>query len=335
MDDVKEVIRDLLDQAGEVRNRDVVAALDGEITRQGVHHHLSAMVASGELERIGLGRATRYQRAVLAQRSYDTAGLAEDQVWRDLAADVDVLGGLDEVAGGLVSYIFTEMVNNAIDHSESQTVVVRVREEDDYLVVDVDDRGVGIFTKVAGGMGTDSVLEAAQRLTQGKFTTAPDEHSGEGIFFSSRAAHVFVIEADGIRLVVDNERDDWSLGEVPPREGTLIRFFVDPSRARPIADVFREFTDEEFRFDRTTTVVRLFEAGTRFVSRSEARRLASGLEEFDRVVLDFEGVTDVGQGFADELFRVWAGAHPGKELEPVNMSEPVQFMVDRSRSPSR
>lgn len=180
-------------------------------------------------------------------------------------------------------------------------------------------------------MGTDSMLEAAQRLTQGKFTTAPDEHTGEGIFFSSRAAHVFAVEADGIRLIVDNERGDWSLGEVPARQGTLIRFLVDPSRARSIADVFREFTDDEFRFDRTVTVVHLFEIGTRFVSRSEARRLASGLAEFDRVVLDFEGVTDIGRGFADELFRVWVGAHPGKDLESVNMSEPVAFMIERSR----
>jgi len=30
-----------------------------------------------------------------------------------------------------------------------------------------------------------------------------------------------------------------------------------------------------------------------------------GLEKFEMVVLDFKGVQMVGQGFADEVFRVW------------------------------
>lgn len=57
--------------------------------------------------------------------------------------------------------------------------------------------------------------------------------------------------------------------------------------------------------------MKLFEHGTQFVSRSEARRLMHGLKKFKKVTLDFRGVKGVGQGFADEVFRVWPAAHRG------------------------
>jgi uncharacterized protein (DUF1330 family) len=82
----------------------------------------------------------------------------------------------------------------------------------------------------------------------------------------------------------------------------------------------------------TIRPVRLFELGTRFISRSEARRLVSGLDRFREVILDFEGVESVGQGFADEVFRVWAPAHPDVTITTVNMSEPVAFMVSRAKA---
>lgn len=79
------------------------------------------------------------------------------------------------------------------------------------------------------------------------------------------------------------------------------------------------------------TTITLFAIGTAFVSRSEAKRLVRGLERFREVVLDFEGVRLVGQGFADEVFRVWSSAHPEVRLVPVGMNEPVAFMVERAR----
>lgn len=45
--------------------------------------------------------------------------------------------------------------------------------------------------------------------------------------------------------------------------------------------------------------------------------------------VDFAGVTDVGQGFVDELLRVWPRTHPGKAVNPVNMNAAVEFMVKR------
>jgi hypothetical protein len=111
---------------------------------------------------------------------------------------------------------------------------------------------------------------------------------------------------------------------------TRARVELDPANARDLAEVFGEYT-EDFEFSRTRTIVRLFAIGTEFVSRSEAKRLVRGLERFREVVIDFEGVALVGQGFADEVFRVWSTAHPEVRLIPVGMEAPVAFMVERAR----
>ena len=75
---------------------------------------------------------------------------------------------------------------------------------------------------------------------------------------------------------------------------------------------------------------RIGSLGPQVTSRSEARRLVAGLHRIRDLVLDFKGVEEVGQGFADEVFRVWARAHPKVCLKPVHMVEAVEFMVRRA-----
>jgi hypothetical protein len=53
------------------------------------------------------------------------------------------------------------------------------------------------------------------------------------------------------------------------------------------------------------------------------------MDRFLEVEVDFTGVESVGQGFVDELFRLWPRRHPGTKLIPTNMNEAVEFMVTR------
>ena len=48
------------------------------------------------------------------------------------------------------------------------------------------------------------------------------------------------------------------------------------------------------------------------------------------MVLDFSEVTGIGQAFADEIFRVFANAHPEVELLPMNAVPGVQQMIRRA-----
>jgi hypothetical protein len=54
-----------------------------------------------------------------------------------------------------------------------------------------------------------------------------------------------------------------------------------------------------------------------------------GLEKFKKVILDFDAVPLIGQGFADEIFRVWTREHPQTIVTIRNAVPTVQFMIDR------
>ena len=98
-------------------------------------------------------------------------------------------------------------------------------------------------------------------------------------------------------------------------------------------EVFRAYTDPAtLRFTRTRTTIKLGALGSTLVSRSEARRVIQRLTDFTHAVLDFSGVEIVGQGFCDEVFRVFARNHPEVTLEPVGMNDAVAFMVGRARA---
>lgn len=77
-------------------------------------------------------------------------------------------------------------------------------------------------------------------------------------------------------------------------------------------------------------LVRLSDTDSVLMSRSEARRVLSGASGFAEVDVDFTGVEYVGQGFADEVFRVWPSLNPGVQVNPINMIEAVEFMVRRA-----
>lgn len=65
------------------------------------------------------------------------------------------------------------------------------------------------------------------------------------------------------------------------------------------------------------------------MSRSQAKRVILGLEKFQQITLDFSGVRFVGQGFVDEVFRVFKRAHPNSTINYINANSDVTFMIQR------
>jgi anti-sigma regulatory factor (Ser/Thr protein kinase) len=257
-------------------------------------------------------------------------GLAEHVVWRRVVEDLGI--DRESPAGRLIGYAFTEMLNNAIDHSDSDSVTISWWTDDGQWTFEVRDYGVGAFSKLREGLRLASDFEAVQELSKGKRTTDRSRHTGEGIFFTSKAVDLFRLASSGVRWTVDNLRRDVALGIVPLVDGTSVVCQIDPQTDRTLQGVFQEFS-QDHAFVRTRPIVKLFEIGTVFVSRSEARRLLDGLDtDFETVEVDFTGVLDVGQGFVDELLRVWPEAHPGKTVIPTSMNQAVEFMIERGLS---
>lgn len=67
------------------------------------------------------------------------------------------------------------------------------------------------------------------------------------------------------------------------------------------------------------------------VSRSLAKRILSNIDKFKVVFLDFTDIQTIGQGFADEIFRVYKNKRPDIEIIPINTNDEIEFMINRTR----
>lgn len=66
--------------------------------------------------------------------------------------------------------------------------------------------------------------------------------------------------------------------------------------------------------------------GEQLVSRSQAKRVLSRVDRFSEVLLDFQGVQDIGPAFADEIFRVFRNAYPDINITAARANERVNRM---------
>jgi anti-sigma regulatory factor (Ser/Thr protein kinase) len=302
------------------------------VSRQVANGVLQGLVRDGLVEAQGTTRARFYRLAVLGSvvETFPREGLEEHIVWQKMV--LPQVAACPANVRELWNHAATEMINNAIDHSGSPVVRVEVRRTALWTEVLVADEGEGIFLKIQRALGLHDPREALLELAKGKLTTAPSHHSGEGIFFTSRGVDTFEIDSHQLRFTHDATRPDTIDQHEADTPGTRVRMRLANASTRRLRDVFDAFTDpEEQTFDKTIVPLRLAQfGGDLLVSRSLAKRVATRFERFRRVELDFSGIETIGQAFADELFRVFAAAHPDIRITPLNASTQVDAMIRRA-----
>jgi anti-sigma regulatory factor (Ser/Thr protein kinase) len=340
--EIKEVILKTLDRKGEVRARDIVKATG--FSRVYVNRFFRELREEGVIILIGKANAARYvpaNKSVVDKarssvkkvyRILRNIGLNEDKVLAKIKSETGLFQGLAKNVSGILDYAFTEMLNNAIEHSGSDKIEVRMERKRNAFIFEVRDKGIGIFVNIMKKKNMNNEKEAIQDLLKGKETTDPASHSGEGIFFTSKVGNIFTIQSSGKKLIFDNLIKDIFLKESKINNGTRVQFSIDMGSKRKIDDIFRMYTDDSFSFSKTEVTIKLYEEDANYVSRSQARRLLAGLEKFKTVILDFKGIDTVGQAFADEIFRVWKKTHPKKKILVKNANENVMFMLKRAES---
>ncbi len=256
----------------------------------------------------------------------------EDVVWRDVVSPA--LGELPQNALRLWAHGFTEMFNNAIDHSEGSQIHIVFEKTAATTEIAIHDDGVGIFRKIQKALSLMDERHALLELSKGKLTTDPERHTGEGIFFTSRMFDDFDILSGGVFYTHTlDSRNDWILERDEARAGTSVFMKLSNHTSRTVNKVFDKFTSaESLGFDKTIVPVKLAKYGEEnLISRSQAKRLLVRFDRFKIVVLNFEGVEMIGQAFADEIFRVFSSHHPDIELQEINTNLAVQRMIARAR----
>jgi hypothetical protein len=309
-------------------------------TRQAVGLHLGKLVREKALDASGVTRSRVYK--LRPQERWETtyatgAKLEEFDVWQ-----ADIRGVLGHLPGNVLDiwhYGFTEMFNNAIDHSGAKTISVVITKTAATTELMIHDDGVGIFEKIQAALGLADARHAVLELAKGKLTTDPSRHTGEGIFFTSRMFDKFDIMSEGVFYTHEFGVDeDWILERDKPRkDGTTVWMVLNNHTARDFKKIFEQYSSGEDReFSRTVVPVKLARYGKdQLISRSQAKRVISRVDRFKTVILDFKDVSEIGPAFADEIFRVFALMHPEMDLTGINMSEEVHAMVRRAMAAKR
>jgi anti-sigma regulatory factor (Ser/Thr protein kinase) len=294
-------------------------------------HLVRKLVQLDWLQRSGAVNRPEYRPGALRQvvRRYTLAGLQEDIPWaQDFAPCFDLRDNVAQLA----QLAFTELLNNAIEHSGGARVTVSMRQTPTQLQLLVSDDGRGIFDAIGATYQITDPAQAMLELAKGKLTTRPDGHTGRGLFFTSRMADIIDLHANNQAFQQrDWQREQWQRGRPACRQGSAVYVAICLDTERTVDEVLRRYSldGQGYDFDRTVVPLRLMSGSQlALASRAQARRVAARLQRFRRVELDFDGLAEIGHGFADELLRVFHHQHPEVELVPVNMAPKVAALVE-------
>lgn len=308
-----------------------------KISRVSASKYIKRLETEGWIARSGPSThpvfSTGYKRQITYL--YKLAGLEEHIAWeKDFKPYLDLISNVQSIA----VHGFTEMVNNAIDHSGGEFAFIWVNQDEKDLRIIISDDGIGIFEKITKALNLPDMRQAIFELAKGKLTTDPNKHTGEGVFFTSRMFDYFEIDANGLRFNHNadspHDRLQEATGTFP--NGTTVFMRIAVASTHTAAEIYAQFTNapEDFDFSKTVVPMKLASYGNeQLISRSQAKRLIARFERFRTVILDFSDVEEIGQSFADELFRVYGNSVPDIQLIPTNMTEQVERMWLRAIAP--
>lgn len=174
-------------------------------------------------------------------------------------------------------------------------------------------------------------------MFKGKLTTDKENHSGEGIFFTSKVMDHFGAISSNKMFSQDNTKemiidtDMLSLEGLKDRKGTVIVLALSNTSNQQLKEVFDMYSDEDGGFTITKIPMKHVCDSGYPVSRSQAKRLYFGFERFEKVILDFTGVSEIGQGFAHELFNVFTKKHPEIDIQCINANDDIKKMINHVR----
>jgi len=307
------------------------------LSRQASHRHVQKLVQNGLIVAEGTTRNRKYQVKPFIDFAINLplSGLQEDKLWREY-----ILPRLENLSLNVLQicqYGFTEIVNNAIDHSEGTELGILLIRTYKTINLSIFDNGIGIFAKLQKELNLDDQFHAILELSKGKLTTDPVHHTGEGIFFASRVFDTFSIMSGKLFFTHLESDNDWLLeDQADLHKGTMVKMLIDTKSDRTTKQVFDRFSvDGDYGFSKTHVPVFLGRYGNEnLVSRSQAKRLLARFERFKEILLDFDNVDTIGQAFADEIFRVYTSQHPNIHLYYINANQQVESMIIRAKNPS-
>lgn len=310
------------------------------ISRQAVNKHLKKLVEEEYLAASGTTRNRTYTLGPIRKNTV-VVTIDNDTSEHDIYVKnfAWVFEGIPKNIDDIVFYGFTEMVNNAIDHSQGSQCTIYATRTKGMIIITISDNGEGIFKRITRLKNLPDERQALLELHKGKLTTDPKNHSGQGIFFTSKMFDNFQIISYDLAFDHFDFLERNCLIELEGKEsikGTIILMDIKLDSIRTDKEIFDQFSgneDDDYAFNKTIIPVSLAKFGNEnLVSRSQAKRLLTRIENFQYVKFDFSNVESIGQAFADEIFRVYRLRHPEIHIESINTTTRVTAMIKRAEA---
>lgn len=304
------------------------------LSRTAVNRYIKRLIDEGYLDAIGNTNARRYSLKTIVNINEKidniTRHTPEDVIWRH-----KILPHILHVPQNVIDicqYGFTEIFNNVIDHSLSDGAFISYEQNYTTIQMLVVDYGIGIFRKIQKDFQLPDPRSALLELSKGKLTSDKKRHTGEGVFFTSRMFDEFIIKSGDLFYIRRRQSDDdWLIeaGDQEPQVGTSVQMTISTAAQWTSREIFDEYQGDDLRFRKTHVPIMLGKyPGEQLISRSQAKRVLARFDQFSEVMLDFYGVDDIGQPFADEIFRVFMINHPDIEIYYVRANEKITTMIE-------
>lgn len=304
------------------------------VSAQAIYNSINKLVEEKVVEKMREGKT---QKLKLKQETkVFNYGIGEISEYNALLQVRHFSTFLPENAREIFDYIFSEIFNNAIEHSQGTKIRVLLQISPVDITTYIIDNGIGIFENIKQKLELESVEHSVFELMKGKVTTNSKTHSGEGIFFSSKCADYFLIFANDLTFSTANLSDPDDDKAVVQKNrsyvGTAVVFKISIANKIVLSEVFNQFANPNEGFYKTIVSVKKLEYNEEnptYISRSQARRLMAGMNKFKEICLDFELIPKVGQAFADEIFRVWKADNPNVKIVVINENKEIRQMIKR------
>lgn len=296
-----------------------------------IHEYMNELIEDNVIKKIKRGKYELVSNDFTYELSRKKGDLDNDTYAFDVCLS-EHINSFGNNVQEIWRYVFSEMINNVMDHSLADKVRIVVSQDFLTTCVTITDNGVGIFKKIRDHFKLSSVEEAICELFKGKLTTDTANHSGEGIFFSSKMMDDFFIISSG-KIFTNNKYDDSRILDLASenQKGTCVIMSISNFSHKTAKEVFDAYANVDGGFIKTRIPLKnIFDVSP--VSRSQAKRVSNRLDKFKEVIVDFDEIAWVGQAFAHQLFVVFANAHPDIELVPINMNEDVTKMYNHVKT---
>lgn len=226
----------------------------GQLFKTGSTKNSRYYLASAESITKAKQNVTLYNRVISGKAGHEVSKIAVHEIIKDAGKKL-LFDEMPENIKRIFDYAFTEMLNNAIEHSMTKKLLIKAEKKEEMISFEIRDYGIGIFNKIKQSLALNNDSEAIGELIKSRLATAKESHRGEGIFLTSKFADTLIIQSGTKKLVFNNLIEDVFIRTVQKYKGTKVMFNINKQSTRNLNEIFTRYSGRDYTFELNKTLI--------------------------------------------------------------------------------